>query len=218
VASSGNVTTIALVTGALLLACGGDKGSSSDSGTSAACRASSSCGGDLAGSWNIKDVCSLTPPAAIAALCPQAQVDSSGLNVDGDATFQSSGMTYTSTATLSGALAFTVPTDCLTSNNFTCDELSTVVGGLVSEIGANVSGSCASASGGCACTITIPSYPTTGSGTYTTVGSMVTLIPTGATATSATYCATPSTLSTTIPINLGSLIGSVAAKLALTKP
>jgi hypothetical protein len=207
-----------VIAGATLLSCGDTTGGSRES--SAECSGSSSCGGDLVGSWSITSLCDVTGVAAVSASCPAAQIDASGVNVSGNLSFKSD-MTFTSTARLSGTATVAVSNSCLMTGGFTltCDDLST----LLLEIGQGIGGSCADASGGCDCTLQLTSLTTTGSGTYSTSGSTLTTLSSvdGGTpsATTASYCVQGSTLtlSSTATSVMSGVTGEIAGRIALAR-
>jgi hypothetical protein len=205
--------------GAALVSCGNTTGG--PGGSSTQCSGSSSCGGDLVGSWSVTSVCDVTGVAGVSASCPAAQIDASGVNVSGNLSFKGD-MTFASTATLNGTATVSVPGACLMTGGFTltCDDLST----LLLEIGQGIGGSCTDASsGGCDCTLLLTSLMTTGSGTYSTSGSTLTTLSSddGGTpsATTASYCVEGSTLtlSSTATSAMSGVTGELAGKISLAK-
>ncbi len=221
---SRKVTTLVVVAaGALLLACGdeagGPSGAKHDGGVNPACAGGTTCGGDIAGNWNITSLCSVTGVAGLTDSCPEVQIDASGLTVAGSANFMSD-MTYTFSATLTGTVTGSFPTACLTTatSTLTCDDLTALLELFTDEYPA-LSGRCTTASDGCNCTIQASSFSTSGSGTYTTAGSTLTATPTGVAASTLSYCAGPPnlTLTSTISGGSGGVLGGVAGTIVLTK-
>jgi hypothetical protein len=161
------------------------------------CGGNTTCGGNVVGAWSISNVCLQNASSAVMnTSCPQAQVDASGLKETGTITFNAD-MTYTSSATLSGAIKETFPSSCLMSQGVTvtCAQLNSELQTLVQAANSPFSSaSCAQASSGCACSFQFSSQTSTQSGTYSTSGSTITNMPSGGTASSDTYCVQGSTL------------------------
>ncbi|HET9933183.1 MAG TPA: hypothetical protein VFQ35_20910 [Polyangiaceae bacterium] len=138
------------------------------------------CGGDVVGTWAIKDACLDTSAASsqIASTlmsglgCTTATVQSADAKVSGSLTFNSD-MSYQANVSQSTTIKLMLPSDCLKFQGITvtCDQLNQAVSsGLLTGFD---SFKCGSVSGGCTCTIGF-SENDTSSGTYTASGNDLT--------------------------------------------
>jgi hypothetical protein len=193
----------------LLLGCGGD-------GTGSQCGGSSSCGGNVVGSWDISELCFQNATAMVSGSCPAAQIDASGLRETGTIAFQGD-LTYASTGVISGSITEIIPTSCLSSGGISpsCDQLNGLLQTFVQSDMSFSSASCQNAQGGCACTFQLSPQTTTETGTYSTAGSVLTTQPSSGTASTASYCVQGSTM-TVAEMNMTGMSG-VTASIVLHK-
>lgn len=145
---------------------------SSNSGSGASCIADSiPCGGNLEGTWNLKQQCiDVDSPSSVTSACSGATAHGSNLVMHGTVTYVADG-TYSENITLSGDIVVTIPPSCLTQNGvtMTCAQLNQ----SMSQQGTPVT--CSDANGGgCSCTMPVPAGQTTESGTYTIAGHVLT--------------------------------------------
>jgi hypothetical protein len=126
-------------------------------------------------------------------MCPEEKFSVSDPAQTGTFTFRADG-TSAQTVRTTGTLVDVFPPVCLTSGVRTCADIEAqnqelVRGGIFYS-----SASCVDNAGTCECTLTVD-RTTSGSGTYTTSGSTLTLMADSASSTG-TYCVTGSTLIT----------------------
>jgi hypothetical protein len=148
----------------LCAGCGGD-----DDGVD--CSGFSACGGDPVGNWTIQGIC-LDPDSDPIPACDGEQV-SANITQSGTVMVTSDG--YTTSVTTQGTVTVTVPGSCLTGLT-SCDQLSSPD----QTCSGDVSSSCS-----CRSDVDEMSSET---GTYTTSGGVLTLMPSGGTTETLEYC------------------------------
>ncbi|HKA89735.1 MAG TPA: hypothetical protein VKE22_18865 [Haliangiales bacterium] len=152
-----------------LCACG-----SSGSGT---CGKVAPCGGNVVGDWTIDDACLSFTASPLGSFCPSGTVDAAGIGASGMFSFRSD-LTYSTTITLSGGLAITIPESCLTVQGvtLTCAQLDQALKqALIQNPNPAIQAVSCQGIGGCVCTIQIKPQTSTSSGTYATSGTSLTL-------------------------------------------
>jgi len=168
----------------------GDKGDKPDGGDGGAnvCATSSSCGGDLSGTWTVQTSC-FKVMGALSADCPTGRILSGEGSYTGTATYNADG-TYSGHLVESGTSTTTIPASCLSlgGTTLTCDQLTTNSAGVMI--------SCEGTSE-CACSLTLTNKDASETGTYTAVGGVLTETPAKGTVTRSHYCVTGTTLTIT---------------------
>jgi len=151
-----------------LSACG-----SSGSGT---CGQVAPCGGDIVGDWTIVDAClSFNGAAPLGDFCPTATVDAAGIDPSGMVSYRPD-LTYSATITLSGTIALTIPTSCLTIQGvtLTCAQLDQAAKqALIDNPDPSIQSISCAGSSACVCTVQMTPQTSMGSGTYTTSGTLL---------------------------------------------
>ncbi len=193
-----------------------------------ACGTFKACGGDIVGTWQITDTC-LTGEF-LPDHCTAARVDSTGVKVEGTATFAAGPLTYSTTSTETGSVRITFPASCLESDAPTVD-CKQVEKGKLDEItlaaaaGPFAAVSCVTApTDACACTFTLKPATEMETGTYAVSDGNLVLMATGAHLPPANtqYCVSKSSLRIGLPSELSAspgLPGSATARttIAYTK-
>ncbi|HXU04699.1 MAG TPA: hypothetical protein VN903_27240 [Polyangia bacterium] len=160
----------------------GTTGRGGTSGSGATCDGSAPCGGDLVGTWNFVSLCvneAVIREGFTIQDCPEATITNVGGTQTGSITFTAT--EYAVAASLSLSYTLTLPDYCL--NGVTCDYF----GGGLTQSASIQSASCAG-DATCVCQIVTTPSLSAESGTYTTSGSTVNVMPTGRTPDSASYC------------------------------
>jgi hypothetical protein len=183
--------------------------------------AATPCGGDLAGTWTVKDCpLSLTGEVDMAGFglgCTTASITSGSLQVSGTFTADAAGM-FTDTTVTTGMQEIEMPPSCLTVSGTvtTCDR----VGGPVQSSLGYATFSCVdnAETGGCTCNGTIDQEAGLAvatlrppeAGTYTTADNVVTVVD-GRYETQYGYCATSNALVLTVaaPGKTGTVTGAI---------
>lgn len=172
---------------ATVAACGGN---SSDNGGN--CGNVSPCGGNVAGTWKITNVCaSGTLSNSLGSTCPGASEQVSSINASGTATFNTDG-TYSTSTTASASVTLTIPNSCLSQGGITIS--CGTIGSTLANPDAGTSGSCTTNGSNCDCTVASSPMSSSSAGMYTTSGTTITTTPTGSTASSNGYCVQGNTL------------------------
>ena len=154
------------------ISCGGDGG-----GGGGSCGQVAGCGGNVVANWQVAEVCGNDAPMAPPS-CPAATIDTSGIKFGGNFNAKAD-MTYTSTLSLSGSMKMTLPGTCLMAGpvTLTCADLTAALQGDAMEPDSTFqSASCVAAGTGCACTMVMKPDSTSETGTYSTSGSVLTLV------------------------------------------
>lgn len=215
---------LALVIGLPLLGavagCGGDDGAS--------CDGTAPCGGEItAGRYKISAYCASGSGTVKSAACPAGiSVSFNGLSVAGSYTFNAD-KTYRTEGTLTGSIMQTFPAECLTMRGVTlsCAQLNQAVQAALQDPDSPFSAFTCSGGGSCTCTATFKPQPTRQSGSWSTSGTNLTLIPDGASETVvAPYCATGSQITLSamameMPAmnEVGDLTGNLKSSMVLTR-
>ncbi len=147
-------------------------------GTSGTCGKVAPCGGDILGTWTVKEFCINDSVATFtdSDFCPTGTVDSSGLKVSGTVVYTAD-RTYKVDTTLSGAMKVILPPACLMDDGvtLTCTQMDQRQKAILAKNpDPDVkSVSCASVGVNCVCTSVMADQISTESGTFTTVGTKV---------------------------------------------
>jgi hypothetical protein len=163
-----NIAQTGLVMGALVMAlagCGGD-----DNKSGGACGAFTPCGGNVVGSWDVKDLC-VQGKVAVDG-CPTATTNFDDIHGTGSMTFNAD-MTGMGSLTLSGSVKVTLPRSC--AAGVSC---ATVEAGLkaqlLSDKNTPFTGVTCTGDDPCTCTYALKSTPMNDGGTYSTSGTVLT--------------------------------------------
>lgn len=181
------IHVVVVLASVFLSACGSDGGG----GAAASCGKVHPCGGDLVGNWKVAGICANA--AAIMAgtaddfpTCPDYRVDATGITASGTLSFKAD-MTFTSMVTIAGSEKLTLPLSCL--NGLSCAEFNTaILTRMQQNPDPSIQSFTCAGSSPCVCTITPTPEVATESGTYTTVGNVLTTTPTGGVPDSVEYC------------------------------
>jgi hypothetical protein len=141
------------------------------------------------------------------ATCPTATLSTSGLTVTGTLTFGAD-LTYSASLVEGGSVRYTIPNSCLTMNGVTanCSDV-----GAAANSGATFSSiSCKTSGSNCVCDFVTKPQTVTESGTYSVMGSNLTMTPTGGTPSTANFCATGNQLHVA-EMNMGMSVGTIVA-------
>lgn len=170
---------------ALLAGCG-----SSDGG-GGSCGKVSPCGGSLVGTWTITSSCESVSNFTFGAECPGATLDESQVTSSGTMTFNAD-MTVTSSLSVSGTRRFSLPLACGEAAAVgSCDEYASLIVPAPPE----ATTTCPTVGSACNCTM-VYAVPTTssGAGTYSAAGNLVTLISPAGDPVDFGYCVQGNTL------------------------
>jgi hypothetical protein len=142
-------------------------------------------------------MCGSQPLTLMISICSAAKVTMTDSTATGTYTFNSD-RTFTAVANTMGTATYLFPPQCLTGAGApTCEEVQSIVQGLLSIIFSSSGATCTSGSTGCDCAIQFQGQASV-AGTYTTSGSTLTLAPsTGQPAVSGSYCARGDSLTLT---------------------
>jgi len=142
--------------------------------------------------------------------CPDASVSAGALKVTGTVSYNAD-LTYTSTSTVSGSTAVTLPASCLSVQGVTvsCEQLTQAFMTLAQRGTAGFkSASCSSAGSGCTCTVVLNDQTSSESGTYAVTDAGVLIVtPTNGTPSQNDYCVKGNTLtvSPSQSVNMGAM-------------
>lgn len=170
--------------------CGGDGG-----GSGGACGPLTACGGDVVGTWTVKDFCG-TGKISFST-CPQVDVNLDGVKATGEQTFGAD-KTYSSNTQVSGSATMHIPTSCLMFGGLqvTCDfvnmtfmtQNATMPNDTIESL------TCSKEATGCSCKVGLKAKTLAEMGTYSSNGTSLTLTPSGGTAKTNDYCVAGTTL------------------------
>jgi len=152
----------------------GDGSGGDESGGDTDCSTFTACGGEVIGTWNIETGC-LRDFNPIEQICPEAVVDLSGVSFTGMYEYRADG-NYSVTLIESGMIAFEVPGTCVMDFVDTCDELDADPTDCSGDIATS-----------CQCVSSIVDTVAE-TGTFTTSGNTITLVPNGGEAEAGEYC------------------------------
>lgn len=170
---------------------GGIKGDKSDGGDGGAnvCTTSSSCGGDVSGTWTVQTSC-LSIVGTLSADCRDGRIVDGQGSYTGTVTYKADG-TYSGHLIQSGASTTTIPASCRSLGNttLTCDQLTTssAPGAMVTCQGTSE----------CTCTLTLTNKDASETGTYTIAEGVLTETSSKGTVTRSHYCITGTSLTLT---------------------
>jgi hypothetical protein len=149
-----------------LAGCGGDD----DKKSGSACNAFAPCGGNLVGTWEVKDTC--VQGKGTIEMCPTATTSFEGIHASGTMTFNAD-MTGSSSIVITGGLKLNVPASC--TGGQSCSTVEGLLKAeLVNDADAPFSGVACTGTDTCACTFTFKGTPMTAGGAYSTAGSVLT--------------------------------------------
>lgn len=184
-----------LLSAGFLIGCGGD-----DGGGDAQCASVTGCGGDIVGTWEVKDSCAYGNFLGdMDAMCQEAKLDMSGLRVTGSQTFLAN-KTYSTSMAVNGTMKMTLPSTCLADEDeedISCKQFSDVYGALLVLAGDNTISLKCTGTATCVCTFTFNDAKSEDQGTYALNGNTVTEQSSDEDEepTTSTYCAEGNTLS-----------------------
>jgi hypothetical protein len=154
---------------ALVLAVSGCGGDDNKSG-GPACNAFTPCGGDVVGTWQVKDSCmqgKLTVDG-----CPTASITFDGVKTTGTMTFNAD-KTGTASITTTGGVKMSLPQSCLAGQ--TCASIDAVLKTeLATETMTEFSSVACSGTDPCTCVYTLKGTPSNDGGSWSTSGSVLT--------------------------------------------
>lgn len=148
-----------------LAGCGGD-----DNKGNAACSGFTPCGGNVVGTWDVKDLC-VQGKLAIPN-CPTAGSSFDGIRATGTLIFKDD-LTGTGTLTLTGGFRTTLPQSCLGGASCATTEAALKIQLATDPMSPFSSVSC-SGTDPCACVYTLKGTPMMDGGTYSTAGNVLT--------------------------------------------
>ena len=180
------VVVFASVLTPIVSACGGGSGS---------CGKVSACGGDVVGNYNISAGCinNAALNMQLVANCPGATANASGVKVTGSGSFNAD-LTYSTTETLTASFSETIPASCLTTTSngititLTCAQLDQAIQQLVQQDPTTIQSAHCAGANSCTCSFTLAGQTTTEMGTYTTLGTTITMTSSTGTVTTDSYC------------------------------
>jgi hypothetical protein len=149
-----------------------DAADTSEAGAANLCPAAPRCGGELAGTWNISDVCFDIDVSSYAADCETSTARAENYALTGTLTFNVD-QTYSLVGMMTGDVVLDLPAECLTpagGAQIPCSQLQPAL--LAS--GKYRSVACAVRDGGgCVCRFGLDPQSLSGNGTYTTAGGVL---------------------------------------------
>lgn len=152
-----------------LAACGDSSASS--------CGPFMGCGGNVVGTWQIKETCASQSQSFAVDFCPTATADTSGIVLEGSVTFKAD-MTYTSSVATKGSFALSLPSSCLSFGGqmVTCAQVDQQAKADAMKPDSEFSAAqCSTSSSGCSCRLTLKGQTDMASGTWSTTGNLLKL-------------------------------------------
>ena len=163
----------------VITACGGES-----TGGDESCVWPGACGGDVAGTWNLRSACVFGKPSSTS--CPSLSVSLEG-QVSGTLTFAANG-TYAANIDETARATATYPASCLTGVT-ECSALEATLGKPQSTTPSTTSATCTGTPAtSCTCTITASFKDLLQDGTYTVSGNEMTMITADGKTLPKTYC------------------------------
>ena len=203
-----------LVVTASVAACGG--GTATIGGTGGSCANVSPCGGNVVGTWNIANFCatgsssSAAPPVGCSAQREQFNV----VGISGTLTFNADG-TYSETTTVTESVVLSVAMNCMADGAaVSCSQL----GQTETSAADGAAVSCVANGSNCDCTLPPRTATLSGTGMYSTSGTLLTITPPSGSGSTSQYCVQGNTLSlvsTTMGMDAGT--ESASATFVLTR-
>jgi hypothetical protein len=154
-------------------------GCSSSSG-GGSCTSSYTCGGNIAGTWNVTQACeTLSNVMASSGVCAAETAQAGSVTITGTAAFNSD-MSYTLALNESISETLNIPSSCLTMSGatITCAELSEAIASVGGSDAGGPAFTCTTAGSGCSCNV-VESQAINETGTYTTSGNTLTTTASG---------------------------------------
>jgi len=190
---------------ASFLSCGGDD----DDGGS--CSAFTPCGGDVVGTWTVKNVCATGSGAGLIEDCPGATTSFEGIKGSGTITFTAN-MTTMENINLTGSMKMTLPASCLMGA--TCAQIDTALkAALTSDPEAPFSAVSCSGSSGCTCTMTFKNSNLMETGTYSISGNRIT----DGDGEAQEYCVSGKTMNMRTVMSMGAMMEDLSMSMTLEK-
>lgn len=187
----------------LLLSCDDE-----DKGGGGSCGNFTPCGGDVVGTWNIKQYC-LSNTASPIPECPAATVSVDGLSASGTVTYAAN-MTTTANTTIRGTMKMNIPASCLMGA--TCALVDASLKSELSDPESPFSSASCTGSDTCSCSLVLKGTPMTSSGTYTISGNQ--LIEDGD---ANEYCVSGKELRLKSPMSMAGMMEDLAFSAVLEK-
>jgi len=160
----------------------GTTGGGGNAGGGATCSGTAPCGGNVVGTWNFVSIClnaAALTDSFTGSSCSEAAISNVTGTESGSITF--SATEYAAAASISLSYTLTLPVDC--TNGVTCEYFGDQLYGS-----ANVQSASCTGTTTCVCPIVTRPSLSSESGTYTTSGSTITVVPAGGAPDSASYC------------------------------
>lgn len=173
---------------------GTSAGTAGAGGVGGSCPAVTACGGSLLGTWKIVSTC-FAAMAQGSASCASETIGVTGFEETGTYVFNSD-LTYSASVNPTGELDLTIPASCVPAQPIatTCATFNATYAGLVSPGSPYASAGCAVTGTDCRCIFTFNGQPISVTGTYAVSGTGVTLTPSGAAASTDSFCVQGTTL------------------------
>lgn len=173
---------LSLAMAPILSACGGGAGS---------CGKVGACGGDVVGNYTISAGCVNTAALNMQIIdgCAGAKINSYSTSVSGSGSFNAN-LTYSVTETVTLSASETLPASCLTQDGLTltCAQVDALLQSAILQDPTVFKSAHCTGSSSCTCTFTLAPQTMTETGTYTTAGTTITMLPTTGVPKSNEYC------------------------------
>jgi hypothetical protein len=192
---------VVLVVSASFLSCGDDD---------ASCPAFTACGGDVVGTWSIKNTCVSGGGTGLVEDCPGATTSVEGLKATGTITFNAN-MTTTENVAISGSMKMNLPASCLMGA--TCAQLDAVLKASLSEPDAPFSAVSCSGSSGCTCSVTFKGTAEMEMDTYRLSGNKII----DGDGEEQEYCVSGTTMNVRSTMSMGGMMEDLAMSMTLEK-
>ncbi len=150
-----------------LAACGDSSASS--------CGPFTGCGGNVVGTWQIKEICSSKSQAVDLGPCKTATLDFSGTTLEGSVTFNMD-MTFTSAVTTKGKGTINYPSSCLNfmGLTLTCAQLDQGFKAEAMRVDSEImSIQCVTSSTGCSCAVVFKPQMEMNTARWSTMGNLL---------------------------------------------
>jgi hypothetical protein len=201
----GKAMLVALGMSALFLSCGGDD----DNGS---CGAFTPCGGDVVGTWTIKNMCVTGGGAGAVEDCPGATSTFEGIKGSGTITFNAN-MTTTENVAISGSMKMNLPASCLMGA--TCAQVDAgLKAAFLGDPEAPFSAVSCSGSGSCTCNVTFKGTSMMSMDTYTISGNKIT----DGEGEEQEYCVSGKTLNMRSSMSMAGMMDDLTFSMTLEKP
>jgi hypothetical protein len=194
---------VVLVVSASFLSCGDDD---------ATCAAFTPCGGDVVGTWSIKNTCVTGGGGGgFVEDCPGATTSVDGLKATGTITFNAN-MTTTENVAISGAMKMNLPASCLMG--LSCAQVDAALkAAVLSDPDAPFSAVSCSGSSGCTCSVTFKGTAVMEMDTYRISGNKLI----DGDGEEQEYCVSGTTLNMRSTMSMGGMMDDLAMSMTLEK-